>query len=150
MSVWDNAWGQLNNLYTWGWAFGGAFYDVVSDTATLTDPQVVKALEWLADHYNRYVMTLAGKNPSFVRRFIDEDEVMITAHTEVIGEVLNFNPENKLTLGIMPHEAGVGPENPAWVGGWRIVLVEGSQYTEEAWKLIRFLAADPVGTGVFG
>lgn len=150
MAAWNNAWGQPNNLYTWGWAFGGEFYDPVTDTATLDHPQVIAALEWLADHHMRYRVALEGKDGYFVQRFIQEQEVMITTHAEVIGEIQRANPDIPLTLGMMPHHDEHGPENPAWVGGWNLAIAKGSKHPDLAWELLKFLAADAQGTGIFG
>ena len=36
--------GRANSLFTWGWAFGGEFYDAAQGRVTATDPDVVRAL----------------------------------------------------------------------------------------------------------
>ena len=39
--------GNANSLFTWGWAFGGEFYDAEHQRLTADQPRVVAALEWM-------------------------------------------------------------------------------------------------------
>ncbi len=38
-----------NSIYTWGWAFGGSFYDEANEEVTPDDEHIVAALQWMVD-----------------------------------------------------------------------------------------------------
>ncbi|HRU32124.1 MAG TPA: extracellular solute-binding protein, partial [bacterium] len=40
--------------YTWGWAFGGEFYNPKTKKLTITDPNIVKSFEWQKSYADKY------------------------------------------------------------------------------------------------
>ncbi len=38
-----------NSIYTWGWAFGGSFYDEANEEVTPDDEHIVASLQWMVD-----------------------------------------------------------------------------------------------------
>ena len=49
--------GGANSIFTWGWAFGGEFYDYEKHLITCDDPRIVKALEWMCAYAKNYDVT---------------------------------------------------------------------------------------------
>src|SRR6202011_4464778 len=47
-------WAMQGSLYTYGWIFGGEFYDPAKDVVTLDHPQIIKALEWMVSYAKKY------------------------------------------------------------------------------------------------
>src|SRR5690606_387759 len=46
--------GYGNSIYTWGWAFGGSFYDPEEQRITANDSRVVEAVEWMGSLADRF------------------------------------------------------------------------------------------------
>src|ERR1700712_2922448 len=46
--------GSSNSMFTWGWVFGGNFYDADSKKITANDPKIVNALQWMTDFAKKY------------------------------------------------------------------------------------------------
>ena len=49
--------GNANATFTWGWAFGGSFYDPKTQKVTADNPGVVKAMEWMTSYAKKFDVT---------------------------------------------------------------------------------------------
>src|SRR5690606_38374013 len=52
---WD-WYGYSNSMFTWGWSFGGSFYDKEKELATPDHDNNIRALEWLV----KYAKSVGG------------------------------------------------------------------------------------------
>ncbi len=146
--------GSSNSLFTWGWAFGGSFYDEKRQKVTANDPRIVKALEWMCSYAKRYdinkVASLqAGFQPGAQNPFYVGQMGLQCLHISGIAEIERFAPELDYGVGFIPSPPD-GEVHSSWVGGWCMALPRGSRNTKLGWELIRWLCATDEGTTAAG
>ena len=144
--------GSANSLFTWGWAFGGSFYDPVNRKVTCDDPRIVKALEWICSYAKEFdidkISSLqagfgtAELNPLYIGKLS-----MGCLHISGIEEIKKYAPNLEYGMTYIPAPTG-GEEHSSWVGGWCMAIPKGSKHPDEAWELMRWMCADPNGTTV--
>lgn len=121
--------GYANSLFTWGWAFGGEFYDEEHQKITANDPRIVQALEWMCKYAQQYgfeqVVTLqstfgnAQQNP-----FIVGKQVMQLMHLSGIADLDQYAPSLEYGMAPIPGLQGADG-SAAWVGGWTLSIPSG-------------------------
>lgn len=146
--------GSANSIFTWGWAFGGEFYDPETGQVTADNPECVKALEWICSYAKKYdvnrVASLqqgfgtAEQNPLYIGKM-----AMSCLHIGGIEDIKRYAPNLDYGVSYIPAPKD-GEQHSSWVGGWCISIPTGSRHPEEAWKFIRWMCADPEGTSVSG
>lgn len=145
ISPWS-VYGLSNSIYTWGWVFGGSFYNAKDKKVTADDPKVVKALEWMTWYGNRY------GGPAVVGSMADFVNGKCVMAPYGPWELANLLPQIKkknyeIGIGRMPVDSGVTTD-PTWVGGHKFVIPMGAKHRNEAMKFIKFIAADQAGTAL--
>jgi ABC-type glycerol-3-phosphate transport system substrate-binding protein len=148
INPWGIPGGNENSMYTWGWAFGGDFYDYNTGRITLDHPNNVKALEWMASYAERYGATnisALGANMGAFRTSKLGMAPMVT--TEVVN-IKNAAPDLDYGITYVPYNMETGQPNPAWVGGHKVFLVTGAKNREAAWRWIQWITADPEGSAI--
>lgn len=146
--------GSANSMFTWGWAFGGSFYDEKDHKITANNPRNVKALEWMISYGKKYdvtkIMGMAqgfgalDKNPFYIGQL-----GMACMHITQIQDAKTYAPKLDYGLGEIPYPPG-GEPHSSWVGGWCIALPRMSKHPDLGWEFMRWVCADPVGTTVVG
>ncbi len=139
-------------VLTWGWAFGGEFYNEKTQEFTCDDPRVVEAMKWVLHMQKQYggqerVLNFeAGFGFSAQEPFVQRDLAMSIAYIPYAQDILRFAPDLEFGIAPMPVREGVevGSE---WVGGWTMAIPYGERgHEKEAFELIRWMCSDPVGT----
>ena len=147
-------WGQFgleNSIYTWGWAFGGSFYDEKTHRVTADDPRVVKALEWMCSYAKRFdvekVSTLQQgfssqeQNPFYIGKLS-----MQCLHISSLKDIQMYAPKGfDYGVSFIPSPS-FGEQHSSWIGGWCMAIPRGSKHADAAWEYIRWMTADPQGT----
>lgn len=146
--------GAANSIFTWGWAFGGDFFEYDTNRITAADPQVVKALEWMTTYAKQYDVTkiaslekgfgAAEQNP-----FVTGKVAMMCLHIGGIADLARYAPDLDYGVTFIPSPPG-GEQHSSWVGGWCMAIPKGAANQDEAWEFIRWLAATPEGTKLIG
>jgi ABC-type glycerol-3-phosphate transport system substrate-binding protein len=143
--------GNANSMFTWGWAFGGEFYDAASGAITADEARNVAALEWVTSYAKQYDITkIAGLQSTFGTA---EQNPFIIGKLGMmpmtIGEVANlrrFAPNLRYGVAPLPTPPG-GVANSSWVGGWCMGIPRGARGDRKAsFELMRWLCATPEGT----
>ncbi|MBO7392715.1 MAG: ABC transporter substrate-binding protein [Abditibacteriota bacterium] len=139
-----------NSLYTWGWAFGGSFYDDATETVTADDPKLVEALEWMCSYAKKYDVKRINsfssgfgskeQNPFFIGLI-----GMHFFHICDLDEVRQYAPNLDFGVGYFPAPPD-GEAQSSWIGGWCFAIPKGCKHPKEAWDLIKWLCADREGT----
>ncbi len=146
--------GGTNSLFTWGWAFGGSFYDDKNHKVTANDPKVVKALEWMVGYAKQYDITRItslqqGFGTAQLDPFYTGQMSMRCLHISGIEDIGRYAPNLKYGITFIPSPAD-GEAHSSWVGGWCMAVPAGSKHPKEAWEVIRWMCADANGTDITG
>ncbi len=146
--------GAANSIFTWGWAFGGDFFDYEHNKITADDAKVVKALEWMVSYAKQYDVTkiaslergfgAAEQNP-----FITGKVAMMCLHIGGIADLARYAPNLDYGVTYIPAPPG-GEQHSSWVGGWCAALPRGAENRDAAWEFIRWMCASPEGTKLMG
>jgi multiple sugar transport system substrate-binding protein len=145
--------GPANSVFTWGWAFGGSFYDDATFTVTADDPKVVNALAWMISYCDRFdarkISALeAGFGSAEQDPFYTGKMSMRCLHIGGIVDIGKYAPNLDWGVSFIPSPATGGEEHSSWVGGWCMSIPVGCKHPEEAFELIRWMCHDPEGTTV--
>jgi multiple sugar transport system substrate-binding protein len=146
--------GAANSIFTWGWAFGGDFFDPATQRLTADDPRVVKALEWMASYAQEYDVTrIAGLERGFgaaeQNPFITGKVAMMCLHIGGIADLARYAPNLDYGVTFIPAPPD-GEQRSSWVGGWCVALPRGAANGREAWEFVRWMCATPEGTQLVG
>lgn len=146
-------WGQFgaaNSLFTWGWAFGGDFYDPKNHKVIADSPGVVKSLEWMQQYARRYDVTKISafttgfgsreQNPFYIGKV-----AMQCMHISSLEEMKQYAPNLDYGITYIPAPA-YGEKHSSWVGGWCLAMPKGSRHPDAAWEFIRWCCRNPSGT----
>lgn len=137
--------------YTWGWAFGGEFYDPATRKLTCNDPAIVESFAWqqrIAEEYG--IATIQG----FASAFGSEaQDPFITGKISMIIDgdwkpagLQRFGPDVEYGVANIPVKAGVGPTT--WAGGWALAVPRGAKNADGGFEFARF-ASGPVGQEIY-
>lgn len=142
--------GSANSVFTWGWAFGGRFYDERTERITSDDPRVIKAVEWMVSYakklgITRVNSTTSGWGSGANNPFITGNLAMTSVHISTLTDLKRYAPD--LDYGIAPLPGTPDGEiGSSWVGGWLLALPRGCPHPEAGWDFIRWICATPEGT----
>jgi multiple sugar transport system substrate-binding protein len=146
-----NVYGFGNSMFTWGWAFGGEFYDPVKQEVTPDNDYVVKALEWMVN----YAKSVGGADKVNVsppnlqlNPFATGNVGMSPLVVPNAQDVKAANPNMHIGATLLPFQ-GPGATRPgagAWFGGWSLFIPRGAKHPDEAWEFIKWVSATPEGT----
>ena len=146
--------GGANSMFTWGWAFGGEFYDPKTRKVTADSAGVVKALRWMQTYARKYDVTKISafttgfgsreQNPFYIGKV-----AMQCMHISALEEMREYAPNLDYGIGYIPAPKD-GEQHSSWVGGWCLALPRGSRHPAEAWEFIRWCCHDPKGTATAG
>lgn len=134
--------GGANSLFTWGWAFGGDFYDAKTNRVTATDPRVVKSLEWMVSYAKRFDVTKVNafasgfgsreQNPLYIGQV-----AMAFQHISGVEEIKQYAPTLDYGISYIPAPLD-GEAHSSWVGGWCMAIPKGSKHPDKAWEFIKW------------
>ena len=148
------SWSYDDVVYTWGWAFGGEFYDEAAGTITANDPHVVRALAWLCDSARKCdiqkvkaLTTSGGRNG-----FVDGTFLVDIGLPAWVTELPKVAPDM-----VYPRDIGVAPlptcpgrkEHSSWLNSWTMAIPAGvtdPARRRAAMKFILWACASPEGT----
>jgi multiple sugar transport system substrate-binding protein len=155
LNPWE--WSGANCLFTWGYAFGGNFYNEPDPshplgTVTADNPRVVEALDWMgrfARKYNvRKVNAFAesiagiGNSPFFAGK-----SAMRLLHVSQIKDLRKYAPSMEIGIGLIP--APPDGEYPnGWIGGWSLAVPRNREVRPEAFEFIKWMCTSPEATSI--
>lgn len=146
--------GNANSIFTWGWAFGGDFYDPHLRKVTADHPKAVEALEWMTGYARRYGVTRVN---AFASSFGSREQnpfyiglvAMQCLHISQVEDIKEYAPTLDYGITYIPAPPD-GEQHSSWVGGWCLAIPRGSRHPDEAWEFIRWCCRDPAGTTAVG
>ena len=145
------AYGSANMMHTWGWVFGGDFFDYKANKFTLTNPKVVAALEWMVNSYaKKYDVAkigglMSGFGTAEQNPFIIGKMAMTPYGNWEIHNIETFAPKLEYGITTLPYPPG-GEKSSSWVGGWTIAIPAGAKNQDAAWEFIKWVSDTAEGT----
>src|SRR5438132_8156997 len=140
--------------YTWGFAYGGSFFDAASCKVTPDDPKIVQAFkdmfyDWSAalgvSDLQTFESTYAPDTPPLPT----EQDAFLTGHLGfvisgdwVLAWLQKYAPN--LHYGItyipVPHQ---GDQPATWAGGWSVVIPKGAKNGSGGFEFMKYFAGEP-------
>jgi multiple sugar transport system substrate-binding protein len=143
----EQGWG-----YTWGYAFGGNFFDFKNCKVTADDPGVIKGYQFLYDWAK-------ALDPQKARTFVDTywqwpsngtlPDAQMPFYTGKVAFIVDGNWLFAIMKDVAPNlEYGVtyipapNGAKTSWSGGWCVVIPKGSKNVDAAYQLLRYLTGE--------
>ncbi|MBV8415323.1 MAG: ABC transporter substrate-binding protein [Verrucomicrobia bacterium] len=143
----EQGWG-----YTWGYAFGGRFFDFKNCKVTATDPGVVKGYQFLYDwakaldaqKARTFVDTYwqwpsVGTLPDSQMPFFTGKVAFVITGNWVFAAMKDAAPDLEYGVTYIPAPDGV---KTSWSGGWSVVIPQGVKNQDVAYRFLRFVAGE--------
>jgi multiple sugar transport system substrate-binding protein len=129
-------------LYTWGWVWGGSFYDDKTQKVTPNDPKIVDALTWLVGFAKKYgeenmVSFASAFGQGAQSPFIAGLVAMDPNGNWQISQIQQYAPDLKYGIMEFPHPPDAQPTT--WSGGWSWTIPKGSKNIENGFALASFI-----------
>jgi multiple sugar transport system substrate-binding protein len=144
--------------YTWGFDFGGSFFDPDGCQVTPTDPAIQEAFQWLYDYAEQF-------NPKRIQAFLSTEaqctgpmtcEAIPPAQHPFITEKLAMNitgnwfiktidqyaPDLEYGVTYIPTPPDRADQPSTWAGGWSVVIPEGAQNPDGGWEFMKWWAGE--------
>jgi multiple sugar transport system substrate-binding protein len=136
--------------YTYGFSWGGEFFNAEACEVTPDDPLIVEAFQWVQDYCNALDAAkvnafggphdLPGANPAEHPFHVGTLAMQITGNWE-IDQMARYGPDIDYGITWIPVPAE-GDESVTWAGGWSIVIPEGAKNPEDAWTALQWIAGE--------
>jgi len=143
----EQGWG-----YTWGFAFGGSFFDFANCKVTATDPGVVKGYQFAYDwakaldpqKARTFVDTYwqwpsVGTLPDSQMPFFTGKVAFVISGNWVFATMKDAAPNLDYGVTYIPAPNG---QKTSWSGGWSVAILQGGKNIEAAYQLLRFVAGE--------
>ncbi|MBN2310761.1 MAG: ABC transporter substrate-binding protein [Candidatus Hydrogenedentes bacterium] len=140
-----NVFGYANSMFTWGWAFGGRFYDYETERIVCgEDPGVLEALNWMKSYADEYGFQEVS---SFAEGFGDQADnpfargkiAMAAGHVTNIQLFRKYSPGLDYGAVPFPYPERMGSDHSVWMGGWCIAIPRGSRRPDAAFQFMKWL-----------
>ncbi len=132
-------------LQAFVWSNGADWIDESKTKVTIDDPKFIEALQWFADHQNKYKIT-----PS-----IGEAQTLDTYQRWMKGQLAffpvgpwdmgAFKEQLKFEYDLIPWPAGSTGKSATWIGSLGIGVGSTTKHPDEAAELAMYLSADQEG-----
>jgi multiple sugar transport system substrate-binding protein len=134
-------------IYTWGWAFGGSFYDQENNVLTVNQPQIIEAVQWEHDFASQFGLSdfvefangaISGSGAT--DPFVAGKVAMIIKGNWDIANIAAYNPDMNYTISYIPtkDESLV----TTWAGGWGYTIPRGSKHPQQAIEFLKYMAGE--------
>jgi len=143
----EQGWG-----YTWGFAFGGSFFDFANCKVTATDPGVVKGYQFVYDwakaldpqKARTFVDTYwqwpsVGTLPDSQMPFFTGKVAFVISGNWVFSTMKDAAPNLDYGVTYIPAPNG---QKTSWSGGWSVAILQGGKNIEASYQLLRFVAGE--------
>jgi ABC-type glycerol-3-phosphate transport system substrate-binding protein len=151
-------WANQGWHYTYGFSWGGKFFDEASCQVTPDEQAVVDAFTWVQ---NNVVANDAGKVQAFAgpndpnvpgadpfkNPFYAKQQAFVVTGDWVIAQLPEYAPDMDYGITYMPVPKE-GDESVTWAGGWSVVIPKGAKNPDEAWEFMQYFAG-PEGQAIY-
>jgi len=137
--------------YTYGFSWGGNFFDYANCKVSPTDAPIVEAFQWVqdyckglgADKVNAFgsPSMQPGFDPAQHPFHIGTLAMQITGDWE-IAQMAQYASGIDYGITWMP-VSKAGDKSVTWAGGWSVVIPQGAKNVDDAWTALQWIAGDP-------
>lgn len=142
-------WRSQGSLYSWGFMWGGDFFDEAACQVTPDDPKIVDALRWVTDYANEYgakaldaAGTIAENAPPSDNPFIQGRIGAVFNGDWNIALLQKYGPDLNWDV-IVPPVPTSGAPSVSWGGGESWVIPQGAKNVEGGLEFILYIAGEP-------
>jgi multiple sugar transport system substrate-binding protein len=146
MIPWDNqGW-----HYTFGFSWGGQFFNQAACEVSPNDQPIVDAFQWVQDYCvaldANKVSAFAnpqnqpGANPAD-NHFYTKTQAFAITGDWVINQLKTYAPDMDYGITWMPVPKA-GDNSVTWAGGWSTVIPQGAKHPEDAWKFMQWFSGE--------
>lgn len=134
--------------YTYGFSWGGTFYDAEACEVAPTQQPIVDAFTWVRDYCVERdaaaVNAFGGPSmqpgfPPAEHPFMASNLAMQITGDWVIAQVAQYAPDLDYGITWMPVPKD-GDDSVTWAGGWSVVMPQGAKTPEAAWQFMQWMA----------
>lgn len=137
--------------YTYGFSWGGSFFNAEACEVTPNDQPIVDAFQWVQDYcvaLDAQAVAAFGQ-PTMVPGFPAQEHPFILGNLAMqitgdwmINQLATYAPD--MDYGVtyigVPNE---GDEPSTWAGGWSTVIPEGAKNPEPAFEFMQWFSGEP-------
>jgi multiple sugar transport system substrate-binding protein len=139
--------------YTWGFAYGGSFFDASSCKVTPDDPKIVQAFkdmfwDWAGmlgvNDLRTFESTYAPDTPPLPQAqdaFLTSHLGMVVSGDWMIGLLQKYAPNLHYGITYIP-VPNQGDTPATWAGGWSVVIPKGAKNAQGGWEFMKFFAGE--------
>jgi multiple sugar transport system substrate-binding protein len=137
--------------YTWGFAYGGSFFDAATCKVTPDDPKIVQAFkdmfwDWAGmlgvNDLQTFESTYAPDTPPLPQAqdaFITAHLGMVVSGDWMIGLLQKYAPNLHYGITYIP-VPNQGDTPATWAGGWSVVIPKGAKNASGGWEFMKYFA----------
>jgi len=146
-------WVGQGQPYTWGFAFGGDFYDEAACRLTPDSEEIVASMAWVddwagmlgRDEIVNYISTFSsgagpiawsGQIPPAQNPFITGRLGMVAEGDWFVANLERYAPDMEFGVTYLPSPTG---EVASWSGGWAMVMPTGTEDEDAAYRFIEHI-----------
>ncbi|HEY6115407.1 MAG TPA: ABC transporter substrate-binding protein [Candidatus Dormibacteraeota bacterium] len=139
--------------YTWGFAYGGSFFDASTCKVTPDDPKIVQAFkdmfwDWAGSlgvsDLQTFESTYAPDTPPLPQAqdaFITGHLGMVVSGDWMIGLLQKYAPNLHYGITYIP-VPNQGDTPATWAGGWSVVIPKGAKNGSGGWEFMKYFAGE--------
>lgn len=137
--------------YTYGFAWGGQFFDQEACQVTPDDPRIVAAFEWVQSYCEGLGAQQVSSfgSPTMAPGFPPQEHPFITGNLAMqitgdwgINQMEQYAPEIDYGTTFIP-VPNAGDPSATWAGGWSLAIPQGAKRAEQAFEFMQWYAGDP-------
>ena len=143
-------WANQGWHYTYGFSWGGEFFDQEACEVTPDNPQVVAAFQWVYDYCQELgaQQVSAFGTPTMQPGFPPQQHPFITGNLAMqitgdwmINQLRTYAPEMDYGITFIP-VPNEGDESATWAGGWSMAMPLGAKQPEAAFEFMTWMAGE--------
>jgi len=142
--------------YTYGFSFGGQFFDYTKCEVSPDDPKIVDAFTWVQNYCKNLGVDKVsafsnppnqpGANPAEHPFHTGNLGFWITGDWE-IASIVQYAPDLEYGITWMP-VGTAGDPSVTWAGGWSVVIPQGAKNVADGWDAVKWLCG-PDGSRLY-
>jgi len=138
--------------YTYGFSFGGKFFDYTNCQVSPDDANVVAAFQWVQDYckaLDANKLSAFGQDGSQIASFPNAQEQFYVGTQAffivgdwAIAQIAQYAPNLDYGITYIPVPKA-GDQSQTWAGGWSTVIPQGAKNPQDAWTAMQWISGEP-------